>query len=177
MPAPEVVIPLLEGHVGSIANGGEGAALFVKMCKEVMLATVHKDQTDWTFVNISDIDETSAATATAPETGAVLYGMLIGYVNATTTDEAIVAVCDDADGTIAAFAAGDTRVTDDPKVQIKLQAAATEGTEELWPYLFPRGIPFASYMSFVADGEDGTNPATGDIRAWILYRTGTTILI
>ena len=103
--------------------------------------------------------------------------MLVGYLNATTTDEAFLAVCDDLDGTIAAFAYDDNRATDDPKIMIKLQAAAVEGTEELWPYLFPKGIPFALYMSFVADGEDGTNPATDDIRAWVLYRTGTTTLI
>jgi hypothetical protein len=176
MPAPEVVIPLLEGHVGSIANGGESAALFVKMCKEIMLSTSHKDQTDWEFKPIEDIDETSAATATAPETGAVLYGMLVGQLSADASED-YLAVCDDSDGTIAAFAAGDTRVTDIPKIQVWLQAAATDLTEELWPYVFPKGIPFTNYMSFVADGEDGTNPATDDIRCWVLYRTGTTILI
>ena len=53
MPAPEVVIPLLEGHIGSIANGGESTALFVKMCKEIMLATSHKDQSDWEFKTIA----------------------------------------------------------------------------------------------------------------------------
>ncbi len=176
MPAPEVVIPLLEGRVGSIANGGESAALFQKMCKEVMLAHSHKDQTDWEFTCIEDIDETSAATATAPATGAVMYGLLIGQ-NSSDASEDYLAVCDDSNGTIAAFAHGDTRFVDVPKIQLWIQATATDGTEELWPYIFPKGIPFTEYMSFVAEGEDGTDPATGDIRAWVLYRTGSDIQI
>lgn len=176
MSAPEVIIPLLEGVVGSLTYGTEAASLFVKCCKEVMLATKHKDQTDWAFTAIADIDETSAATATAPETGAVLYGLLIGQKSADASED-YLAIVDDSDGTVAAFAAGDTRVTDVPKIQVWLQAAATDLTEELWPYVFPKGIPFASYMSFVADGEDGTNPDTDDLRAWALYRTGTSCLL
>src|SRR5512139_2797364 len=176
MANPEVVIPLLEGVVGSIANGSEAASLFVKGCKDIMLATKHKDQTDWVFTAVEDIDETSAATATAPESGAVPYGLLIGQISADASED-YVAVCDDSDGTIAAFAHSDTRFVDVPKIQVWIQATATDGTEELWPYLFPKGIPFATYMSFVSDGEDGTNPATGDIRAWILYRTGASVLL
>jgi hypothetical protein len=176
MATPEVVIPLLEGHIGSIANGGESTALFVKLCKDIMLSTVHKDQTDWEFINIADIDQDSAATATAPATGTVLYGLLIGQKSSDASED-YLAICDDSDGTIAAFAAGDTRVTDVPKIQVWLQAAATDLTEELWPYVFPKGIPFTNYMSFAADGEDGTNPDTNDIRAWALYRTGSDILI
>ncbi len=121
MSAPEVIIPLLEGVVGSLTYGTEAASLFVKCCKEVMLATKHKDQTDWTFTAIPDIDETSAATATAPETGAVLYGLLIGQKSADASED-YLAIVDDSDGTVAAFAAGDTRVTDVPKIQVWLQA-------------------------------------------------------
>lgn len=170
MSAPEVVIPLMEGHLGALANSKQNVALFVKMMKLIMLSDSNRTQTDWTFTAIEDIDETSAATATAPESGATLYGILVGQKSADTSED-YLAICDDADGTIAAFAAGDTRVTDVPGIQIRLMPATTDLTEEYWPYVFPAGIPFAAYMSFVADGEDGTNPATDDIRAWVLYRT------
>jgi transposase len=180
MAAPEVLFPQIEGTLATIAGVGSGypgqsVALFVKLIKEVMLSGANARATDWAFTFIDDIDETSAATATAPETGAVLYGLVIGQQSADASED-YVAVCDDSDGTIAAFAHSDTRFVDVPKVQVFLDATASDGVEEFTPFIFPKGVLFASYMSFVAEGEDGTNPATSDIRAWAVYRTGTTRL-
>lgn len=180
MAAPEVLFPQIEGTLGTIAGVGSGypgqsIALFIDLIKRVMLSGANARATDWAFVAIDDIDEDSAATATAPESGAVLYGLVIGQ-HSSDASEDYVAVCDDSDGTIAAFAHSDTRFIDVPKVQVFLPAAATDGVEEFWPYIFPKGIAFASYMSFVGEGEDGTNPATSDLRAWAVYRTGATIL-
>ena len=172
MPTPETIIPLMEGVVSGVAATDEAAAMWVKCCKEVMLMTGHKDKDDWAFINIPDIDEASTAAAgCAPETGATLYGVLYAYCD----DAAIAytAVCDDSDGTIAAFSTGDTRITDLPVLQMALPLVGTDGTEEFHGAVFPRGLAFTNYMTFVAD-QSGNSVDNEQLRAWVLYRTVVT---
>ena len=169
MPAPEVVIPHLEGTVGQIAGGKESAALWVKQMKEIMLLTVHKDQTDWSFGVSEDVDES----ANDIETGGVLYGLLIG-TNSADAELDFFAVVDDADGTYTFD--GTAALDNTVNYVTTLPAAATDGTEELHPFTFPEGISFTNHMVFGADGQDGTNPATSDIRAWYLIRTTAGVL-
>lgn len=172
MPAPEVVIPLMEGMVGSIANGKETASLWVKMCKEIMLATTHKDQTDWSFGCSEDVDES----ANDIETGGVLYGLLIGQ-NSADAENDVFAVVADADGTYTFD--GTAAIDNTALFMYNLPAAATDNTEELHPFIFPMGIDISgtNHMCFGADGEDGTNPAANDIRAWYLIRTTPGIVL
>ena len=135
--------------------------------------TGHKDLTDWAFINIPDIDEAStAAGGQAPETGARMYGVLYAHSDAAAISYA--AVVDDADGTVAAFSTGDTRVTDLPVLQVALPAAATDGTEEFWGVVIPKGLPFTNYMTFVGD-QDGSSIGADQLRAWVVYRTVSTI--
>jgi hypothetical protein len=173
MPAPEIVIPLLEGTVGSVAGVDEAAALWVKQMKDIMLMTSHKDLTDWAFINIPDIDEAStAAGGQAPESGARLYGVLYAHSDAAAIS--YTAVCDDADGTIAAFDTAGSRVTDVPLIQLGLPAAATDGTEEFWGVAIAKGLPFTNFMTFVGD-QSGTQIGDNQLRAWCVYRTVVTI--
>lgn len=164
MPAPETVIPRMEAILGSVAGGTEDVALWLRLAKQIMLSASNKDQTDWEFALSSDIDETGNDL----ETGATLYGMVIG-TNAADAELDWVQVSDDGDGTLTFD--GTAALVNDVKVAHYLPAAATDGTEELHPYLYPEGISFTNHMTVCADGQDGTNPATDDIRGWFLYRT------
>lgn len=166
------VICRMEGMVSTLATGvaSQGVGTWIEACKAVMRSPNLREQTDWEFKMVPDIDETSAAGDTAPETGCTLYGLLVGQKSADASED-YIALCDDADGTIAAFAHTDSRFTDIPKIQLWLLAATTDGTEEYHGVVIPTGLVFTNYMSFAAEGEDGTNPATDDLRAWALYRT------
>ncbi len=169
MSTPHEILPRMEGILGTVPNADQAAAgLVVKLAREIMLNAANKDQTDWEFRAISDIDESVTTSDNSFESGARLYVLLIGQASADASAD-VVTVTDDADGAVTV--AADSDVVSVPVLAYKVPVAATDGTEELWPLVFPKGVAFTNYMSFGADGADGTNPATDDLRGWVLYRT------
>jgi len=164
MPAASVVIPQLEGVVSTVpSNATQTAMLWVDMCKQIMRQDGLRDKTDWAFTVSDDPD----ATANDVEDGAVLYGALIDQASSDASQDSVV-FTNDADGTLAVAIADQCSV---PTLLYKVPAAGTDGTSEYWPLLFPKGIAFANHMCFGADGEDGTDADTGDLRGYLLYRT------
>jgi hypothetical protein len=158
----------MEGMVGTMLAGTTKVATqavseWVDECKRIMNLPGNRGLSDWEFLAVPDVDQT----AVDIETGARLYGLLIGQLSADASPDMVV-VTDDADGTLT-VAHTDTIVT--ATLQYTVPAAATDGTEEFWPVSFPAGVSFATHMCIGADGVDGTDPATDDIRAWVLYRT------
>jgi len=138
-------------------------AEWIKDCKSLLRLTQNRDYTDWAFAASADIDETGNVVLAA---AATLYAVLIGTVSA---DAELDWVCitnatsNTFDGT-AALDNGDF-------IAFALPAAATAGTEEFHSLIIPEGLVMGTGLTTAADGQDGTNPATDDIRAWVLYRT------
>ena len=120
MPAPEVIIPIMEATIGSLAGGKEPIAFWLREAKRLMLLGPNKDKTDWQFALSDDIDETGNDV----ETGGTLYGMVIGTVSADAELD-WVEVSDDADGTLTFD--GTAALVNDVKVVHYLPAAATAG--------------------------------------------------
>ena len=167
MPAPHVVIPILEGIIGTIQGTQVGAAQnvadWVRMCKIVMLSAANKDRTDWEFTVSEDIDQTGNVVRNGAST---LYGFVVGY-NAATAGGDLLCVTNANGNTFSGAAALDS----DDLLVVNLPAAATEGTEELHPVILPEGQVYGTALTFAADAQGGTDPATDDVRAWILYRS------
>lgn len=160
------IIPQLEGIVSTVpSNAQQTAMLWVDMCKQIMRQPDLRDKTDWAFEVSDDPD----ATANDVEDGAVLYAALIDQASADASQDTVV-FTNDADGTLT-VAHTDTCVV--PTLAYKLPAAGTDGTSEFWPLLFPKGIAFANHMCFGAEGEDGTDADTGDLRGYLLFREST----
>ena len=173
MATPEALFSKIEGVIGSLPGAGQSVALWVKQIKEVMLCGANARATDWAFIGVPDMDESgTAAGGCAPEDGAVLYGVVFGQKSADASID-IACITNDADGTVTYAAADAISV---PTFMYQIPAAAVDLTEEFWPFIFPKGIAFANFMSFGADGADGTNVDTDDLRAFAVYRTGTSIL-
>lgn len=169
MPLPNTLIPTMEGTVGSIAGGKQSISTWLQACKAIMKTGRNRNNDHWEFSSFLDIDETSAApTASSIAAGATIYGILVGQ-NSADASEDILAICEDNDGAIAAFSAADTLAANTNKIALTIPAAAVDGTEDLTGYLFMPGVTFTTFAAIVADGQDGTNPATDDIRVWILY--------
>ena len=165
---PHELFPLMEGLIGTMLAGSTKVATqavseWVSECKRIMLLHGNRDLTDWEFLAVPDVDQTAVDIAT----GARLYGLLIGQLSADASPDVVV-VTDDADGTLAVAAADAISVA---TLQYTVPAAGTDLTEEYWPVNYPAGVSFATHMCIGADGQDSTNPATDDIRAWVLYRT------
>lgn len=169
MPAPEVVIPLIEGHVGSLAGGGESLALWVKQIKEVMLCGANKDQTDWEFYSSTAVIKTGPDV----ETGAVLYGLILGQSDSAAEEDFFVADAD-ADGTVTLD--GTAALANTVRLVYTLEAATTDGTFEYYPMIFEKGILFGTttHMCLLSDGRDGTDTVSGEVSVIAVYRTGNT---
>ena len=167
MPAPNTLIPQIEGIMGSVAGGNQRVALWVKQIKEVLLSDSNRNKSDFEFVALTDIDEDGAAEVNAaPLTTA---GALLGGVIATvsTAAERSWVIFDDADTyTFDGTAALDNGVM----LAIQMPAATTAITEQFVPFICQDPLVFATGMSICADGRDGTNPTTNDLRGWILIR-------
>lgn len=163
------VIPQIEGILATIptaSTSSQYVQTFVEMCKAIMRQPDLRDKTDWKFTVSDDPDES----ANDVEDGAVLYAALIGQASADASQDHIV-FTNDGDGTLTVAAADACSV---PTLLWKLPAAATDLTEEYHPVLFPKGVPFANHMCFGAEGEDGTNADTGDLKGFLLFRTSAT---
>jgi len=163
MPAIGVVIPQLEGFVGSLTGveQRDGAA-FVEMCKYIMRQETLRNATDWNFTGSADVDESANNVLNGAGT---LFGVLIGTDSADAELDLVV-INDNTSNTLDGTAALDN---EDIFATI-LPAAATDGTREYHPYLFPEGIAYATGITIGADGDDGTNPAANDIHAYLVYR-------
>lgn len=164
MATPNVIIPMMEGMVSTMATtASQAAAEWVKACKSLLRMTRNRDLTDWEFVASADVDETGNAILAAVGT---VYAVLIGTNSADAEVDWFVvtnATSNTFDGTAA--------LDNTDFVAYALPAAATDGTEEVHGLIFYNGLPCSTGITVAADGQDGTNPATDDVRCWILYRT------
>lgn len=169
MPAPEVVIPTMEAVMNTVAGAGESVALWVKTMKDIMLCGANKDQTDWEF------EWSNAVIKTGPdlETGAVVYGIVLGQKSSAAEADFVV-IDADADGTVTFD--GTAALANTVVFATQLPATATDGTFEYHPYAFHKGllIGTTTHLCVLADGRDGTDTTTGDIEAYVLFRSGNT---
>jgi len=160
---------MMEGMVSTMSTiGSQVAGDWVRMMKQVMHRVSLRDETDWEFMALSDIDEDGAAETNAAPliTATAIYGLLIG-TNSADAELDWVAVFD-ADTTTFA---GESALANTCAAVLELPAVATDGTEELSAAIWPGGLPLATGLTICADGEDGTGPAADDIRGWVLFRT------
>lgn len=165
MATPNVIIPVMEGMISTMpTTAGQAASEWVKAVKSLLRLTRNRDLTDWEFVASADVDESANVILAAVGT---VYSVLVGTNSADAEVDWFVitnATSNTFDGTAA--------LDNTDLVAYALPAAATDGTEEVHVALWePSGLPMATGICLGADGQDGTNPATDDIRAWILYRT------
>lgn len=161
--APNTLLPAIEGLVSTMpTNAPQAVAEWIKDVKSLLRLTSLRDQTDWAFEASADIDESANVIRSGAST---VYALLIGTVSADAEAD-FVCLTNDTSNTYDGTAA-----LDNVDVFVfNVPVAATAGTEEFHGFVFPNGIPCATGISLGADGLDGTNPATNDLRGWILYR-------
>lgn len=165
------VCALMEGMVGTMTAGSTKVATqvvsdWVEMCKYLVKRPGNRGVTDWAFKGTADIDES----ANDLETGAQLFGLLLGHNGATL--EPSVAINADADGTLT-VAHTDTIVATGLRELIVCPVSGTEDTEVYVARIFVEGINISgtNHLCIGADGSDGTNVPADDLRGWALYRT------
>ena len=169
MPAPHAVIPVLEGLVSTMpTTGRQVASEWVRMCKVIMHQTALRDETDWSVMALSDIDEDGAAETNTGDmpTMTNVYGLLVANGSAAAERNWVVVSDSDTltfDGTAA--------LANTVVAAYQPDAAGTAGVEELHGMVWPFGLTLATGCTVAADGRDGTNPTLNDLRGWILYRT------
>lgn len=164
MPAPHVIIPLMEGLVSTMpTNASQRVATWVELCKAIMRQQALRENTDWEFAVSTDIDETGNVVRSGAST---LYAGLIGTDSADAEVDWVVvtnATSNTLDGTAA--------LDNTDFFVFELPAAATDGTEEFHSFVIPEGLVLGTGFTVAADGQDGANPAANDIRGWFLYRS------
>lgn len=165
MAAPDTLIPQIEGLLSTVpTTATQMVGEWLKDVKSLLRMTGNRDKDDWAFTMSADVDETGNVINSG---AATVYAVLAG-TNSADAEIDFFAITDDTSNTFDGTAALDNGDV----VVYALPAAATDGTEELHSVFFnPAGRPMASGIVLSADGQDGTNPAANDIRAWILYRT------
>ena len=161
--AASTLIPEIEGMVSTMpTNAPQAVAEWIKDVKSLLRLTVNRDRSDWVFEASADVDESANVVRSGAST---LYAVLFGTVSA---DAEIDWVCI-TDATSNTF--DGTAALDNTDIAVlALPACATAGTEEFHSWLKPEGLIMGTGLTIGADGQDGTNPATNDIRAWVLYR-------
>lgn len=161
--AANTLLPAIEGMVSTMpTNAPQAVGEWIKDVKSLMRLTSLRDQSDWAFECSTDVDESANVVRSGAST---VYALLIGTVSADAEGDIFVLTNDTSntlDGT-AALDNGD-------RLAYNIPDAATAGVEEFHGFVFPNGIPCDTGICLGADGEDGTNPAANDVRAWILYR-------
>ncbi len=163
MPAPHLIIPRMEGFVSTQTGvQRQGVQLWVEAMKAIMSASSLRDQTNWNFDGSADVDESANNALNGAGT---LYGVLISTDSADTEID-FVCINDNTSNTFDGTAALDN----EDIWTTALPAAATDGTREYHGFTMPTGIAFATGITIGADGVDGTNPATNDLHAWLVYR-------
>lgn len=161
--AANTLLPAIEGMVSTMpTNAPQAVGEWIKDVKSLMRLTSLRDQSDWAFECSTDVDESANVVRSGAST---VYALLIG-TNSADSEADIFCLTNATSNTFDGTAALDN--TD--RLAFNIPAAATDGTEEFWGFVFPNGIPCATGLCLGADGEDGTNPAADDIRAWVLYR-------
>jgi hypothetical protein len=168
MPNVQSVISRMEGVIGTTPTSTlayQSVSTWVSLCKQLLRSESLRDATDWEFTCSDDPDED----ANDVETGATLYAVLYEQASVDASPDIFV-ITDDADGTLA-VSAGDTVTVTASTIQFMPPATATDGVPEYHGHIFVNGVSFTNHMCVGADGLDGTNPAAGDLRVWLLYRT------
>ena len=161
--APSTLIPTIEGMVSTMpTNAPQSVAEWIKDVKSLLRLTSLRDQSDWAFSAINDVDETADVIRSGAST---VYALLIANVNADSETNFFCL----SNATSNTFA-GESLLDDDDVFAFQIPAAATSGTEEFHGFIFPAGILCGTGICLGADGRAGTSPGADEVRAWVLYR-------
>ena len=164
MPAPHEVIPRLEGMVSTMAaSAPQAVGEWIKQCKAILRLVGNRDYTDWDFAASPDVDESGNVIRNGAST---LYAVLVETVSADTELD-WVDVSNENGNTFDGTAALDNA----DSVVFRMPASGAAGTQTYQSWINPGGLVCGTGITVAADGQDGTNPATDDLRAWVLYRT------
>ena len=174
MPASTVVIPQLEGYLGTLVNSGvtggpsvlqtEPVFEWINVVKRLMRQPLTRDLTDWNMFATGSVIKTSATNVVY--TGvSTLYAILFGSIN--TAKAQWEAIYDHAAKTFDATAALDALT----RGLVYQPAAASASAREYMGVVWEQGIPFATAISIAAEGFDGTDTSANDVSAVVIYRT------
>ena len=165
----EQVCAVIDGLVGTMAisaKAGQKVAAFCQTCKDIVRMSGNRNVTDWKFQGLSDIDQDGSAETGATDLIAAtyVYALLVGSVG----DDAEIDWVALYDADSATF--DGTAALSNSVFGVKAIPLGTTVEDYHVAFVDHAGFALATGLTVAADGQDGTNPATDDMRGWILYR-------
>ena len=187
MPALREVIPIMESTIGALVDGTQGVADWVEMMKLSANNSRDRDSELWTFLVLTDVDETAEILVTAlggGDQGSVtrqivdilVYGLLIRANTGETGDGVVVHVAaEDADFTFTSILL-DWDLDGSNTGRIAFDCPASDGTSISYQgYAIPGGLRIttdagvdgADEIYCGADDNEGNNPTAGGVDVYI----------
>ena len=178
MPTPSAIMAQLDGLVGSglrAARAPQNVILWKNMVREIMFSYPHRTATDWDIASLVDTIQTDTVLDAG---GGMAYAYLVDSIFDVAAEALIVLIADTTGQTLSGVALGDggaANFGDETEVIFrKLRPAADTDNAVFACGVYPDGIRFATQMEASADGDEGTNPTTNDVRVYVVYRTDIT---
>ena len=169
MPTPHALFPFIEGTLGSIPSTQIQTQQFTdwyRYVRQVMLSADLRTKTDWEFFHVASVLPAGVLVGPADLGANIVYGLLLSTNSADAERDQVCL----GEGAAAVAFAGAAVPANTVVFIYQLPAAATAGTREWHPFVFPQGIPCAAGPEIAADGRDATDPAANAISAWVLLR-------
>jgi len=169
MPTPHALFPFIEGTLGSIPSTQIQTQQFTdwyRYVRQVMLSADLRTKTDWEFFHVASVLPAGSIVGAADLGANIVYGLLVSTNSADAERDQFFL----GEAAAAAAFSGVAVPANTAVFMYQIPAAATAGTREWHPFVFPQGIPCAAGPEVAADGRDGTDPAANAISVWVLLR-------
>ena len=177
---PSQIFPILDGLLGfslgssdvqagtNTAQGSQTVETWVRGVKELLRSFRYRDLDDIQIEQIEDLDQDGGVLASAAATHYI--AILIENI-ALAAEAAWVIVANAATDTFV----GTSALDNDVVAAIRIPTITTTGVSEFWGSVayasLEAGVPTSTDITVSADGQDGGDPETNALRAWLIFRT------
>ena len=182
MPSPMVIIPRLEGMVGTVAQGNQAVATWVEMVKTLLRSPLYRDLTDFEFDFVPAITDVGIVVSTdathliadcweisgdlGTDTSA-----FCGYSDADSDTIVLTTALSTQEDVVTVFTVNDLGTSTINEYYPHIYLAGASGVEAAPGTYSQTGIGLAIGLTAWSDGNDSNPTTAASCRAFVLYRT------
>jgi hypothetical protein len=157
------------------------AVIWGKLVREIMFGPVLRDATDWELGSDLDVIGTGA-NGEIDASGGTVYGVLVDSISDTASEGLVFLVADSTDQTLTAetgldSGAGELGSDAEEFFMVQIPTASAATAPQIHGWVIPNGLVCATNIQLMADTTAGTAMTTNDVRAHVVYRSGTEVRV